>query len=130
MTTLITVFDLIISLFVLGLSLFVFRQNPTRKINQLFGLTIFTFASWIISSSLSDIAGFWGSEFGALFWARAAIIGPFWLCPLFLYFTYYFPRSSGEMRRWKKVVIFAIPAIAMFFVPTDYNVADITIKSW
>ncbi len=126
----ITVVDLTISLFVLVLSLFVFRQDPARKINQLYGLTILAFAAWIISSSLSDITGFYGSEFGALFWARAAIVGPFWLCPLFLYFTYYFPRVSGEMNRWKRLAIFAIPAIAMFFVPTGYNVGEIMLESW
>lgn len=130
MTTFITILDLSISLFVLVLSFFVFRQNPKRKINQLFGLTILAFAAWILSSSLSDITGFWGSEYLALFWAKAAIIGPFWLCPLFLYFTYYFPKATQETKLWKGVVIFSIPAVAMLFVPTEHNVVEITLKSW
>lgn len=130
MTIFITVLDLVISLFVLGLSLFVLRQNPGRKINEIFGITIFFFASWIISSSLSDITGFQGSEFWALWFARGAIIGPFIFCPLFLYFTYYFPKQGAPVSRFKFFIMFFAPVVSAMFFPTDYNVESISLETW
>lgn len=130
MTTLITVIDLLISLGVLSLAFFVLSQNPDRKINQIYGLTIFFFASWIISSSLSDITGFWGLERGALFWARAAIVGPFLFCPMFLYFTYFFPQENNPSAGWKLIAIFLLPVVSLIFAPTKYNVESVTLESW
>ncbi len=130
MTAFITIFDLVISLLVLGLGLFVLRQNPTRKINQIFSLTILSLAFWIISSSLSDISGFYGSELGALWWARAAIIGPFLFCTFFLYFTYYFPEKTGDVSSLKIFGIFLIPLVSISFFHTDYNVSSITLETW
>jgi hypothetical protein len=130
MTTLIIITDLVITLFVLTLSSFVLFRSPGRKINQIFGITIFFFALWIISSSMSDITGFWGSEYWALWWARAAIVGPFLFCPLFLYFTYFFPKKAQELSWLKIITIFFLPVISLFFAPTKYNVSEISLESW
>lgn len=130
MTTAIIIIDLSISIFVLGLGLFVLFKNPRRKINQLFGLSILFFAFWIISSSLSDITGFFGSEIAALFWARMAIVGPFLLCPTFLYFTYFFPKKNQEVGLAKLLLIFSVPVLSMIFVPTKHNVENISLEPW
>lgn len=130
MTIIITIIDLSISAFVLGLGLFVLFKDPKKKINQLFGLTIIFFASWIVSSSLSDITGFLGSEFGALFWAKAAIIGPFLLCSTFLHFTYYFPNKNQEVGWLKFIAIYSVPVLSLIFVPTKHNVESISLESW
>ncbi|MDE2001164.1 MAG: hypothetical protein KGI60_01190 [Patescibacteria group bacterium] len=126
----VTAIDLTMSLFVLVLSLFVMRQNPERKINRIFGVTIFFFASWIICSSLSDITGFQGSIFWALWFARAAIVGPFIFCALFVYFTYFFPKETHELTRWKVFALFLVPVIGVALFPTDYNVASVTLESY
>ena len=130
MTVFITITDLTISAFVLVLSLFILAREPKRKINQIFGVTIFFFASWIVCSSLSDITGFYGSVFWALWFARAAIIGPFLFCPLFVYFTYYFPRERHPLSWWKTIGLFLIPLVGVAFFPTDYNVASVTLEPW
>lgn len=130
MVILITVLDLTISLFVLVLSLFVLLRDPSKKLNQIFGITILFFSSWIISSSLSDITGFAGSTFWALWFARASIIGPLLFCPLFLYFTYYFPREIHAPTPLKTVGIFAIPVLSLFLFPTKYNVESVSLESW
>lgn len=130
MTIIITLVDLFISLFVLVLSLFVLYEDPGKKVNRIFGITIFFFASWIVCSSLSDITGFWGSEFWALWFARASVIGPFIFCPLFVYFTYYFPREESNLSTGKIIGLFLPSLAGIAFFATDYNVASITLESW
>ncbi|MBI4992259.1 MAG: hypothetical protein HZB99_03505 [Candidatus Harrisonbacteria bacterium] len=121
------IIDLVISLGLLGLGLFVIVRNRQRRINQLFGAVVLSLVGWIVSSSLSDLSP---NEWWALFWARGAIIGPFFFCASFLYFTYFFPRDGRSLSKLKTAIIFGIPVLALILVPTKYNIEKVTLYEW
>jgi len=123
--------DLFISLAVLGLALFVIMRNRDRRINQLFGGVVLSLAVWIMASSMSDLSAvLWENEIQALFWARAAIIGPFFFCAFFLYFTYFFPHDGHGLSKLKTALIFSAPVLILPLVLTQYNVESVRLKYW
>jgi signal transduction histidine kinase len=102
-------------------------QKKDSAIHQLFFLVAFNTGFWSFSSTMADVSRDYDV---ALFWARMAIIGPFFLSAAFLIFSYYFPARTGHISVAKAFAILLPSIIALLLVATPYNIESITLRDW
>src|SRR5687768_15273308 len=105
----------------------VYLRDRKSTVNQLFLMIALNLGFWTFSSTMADVSREYSS---ALFWARAAFVGPLFFAPFFLLFSYYFPKRSGDVSLTKILLIFAPCAIATVFVPTPANIVSIALMDW
>lgn len=117
----VTIFALVV------LTLIVFLKDRKNKIHQIFAAISFCIILWIVSSFLADGAL---TEQTALFWAKMAIVGPFLVCPLFLYFGFIFPKGKSPLQKRHLLLIFIPPILALALAPTGYNIESVRLESW
>jgi signal transduction histidine kinase len=111
---------------VLGLTIMVYFRDRKSIINQLFALESFSVTIWIFTVLMADTSK---TYYWALFWSKAAIIGPAFIPYFFLLFSFVFP--TGKMPTLKQTSVLFLPVI--FFVilsPTTLNVKDVKVESW
>lgn len=117
-------FLLVIGFIIIALGFFVFFKNPQRKSNLIFSLLCISLSFWVISSTAADLSN---TYYWALFWVRAAIVGPFLFGFLFLIFSYFFPNDENPSIK-KQILILTPLLFIIFLIPTKYNVESVTLK--
>jgi len=114
-------------LLALILGLIVLSKNPRNITNRVFSCFSFSIAFWIFTVAMADIS----REIGpALFWTKAAIIGPSLVAPLFLWFSLIFPVQKSKIPLKKLVLMFLPSIILIVLSPTKLNVEEVMIAEW
>lgn len=109
------------------LGLIVLFRNWRNKINRTFAILSFLYAFWVFCGFMCDSAVTDGS---ALFWAKAAIVGPILLGPFTYYFAHYFPNAKKKISYSIRAFLFVVPVALLLFVTSKYNVVSVTRKGW
>jgi len=121
-----------ISIFILTLTLLlgiiVLAHGPKKRVNQVFTLLAFAFASWIFTNLMIDILM---TKKAIFLWGRLAIIGPFFIPVLLTYFFSLFPKQNNNTRKQELLMIAILAIIAiigMAFIPTKFNIENVDIN--
>ncbi|MDZ7798489.1 MAG: ATP-binding protein [Patescibacteria group bacterium] len=112
----ISLISIIISVFLLILALIIYFRRRKNPANITLSLITLAGLIWIFTNLMVDEST---SNNSALFWSRMTILGPIFIPALFLLFTNYFPQKNKVKIKW---LLFLVPLIFLFFIPTSYNV--------
>lgn len=111
---------------VLTLGVFVLTRNNKNPVNQLFVAICLNITFWVFFSTLADVVR---DETTALFFARAAILPPFYFTFFFLVLTHYFPRPTKFTRT--RVTLYLLSTFAILpFIGTRFNIESVKLESW
>lgn len=109
------------------LGLLVLWNKRKRVVNISFALLIFSLAFWIICLLIADHIRSYNI---VLFWSKMAIVGPFLVPSLFLYFSNVFPDKEKTEFSWKESIVYILPLLFLILAPTNFNVAKLTVQNY
>ena len=110
----------------IALGLFILFKNRKNPINISFSLFVFTIAIWVFTLIFADSIKIYEQAF---LWNQLAMIGPAFIPFTFLVFVIYYLKDYKP----SKLILLTlfIPAlITLFFIPTKFNIEEITIQDW
>lgn len=114
-------------LLLLGLSIFVYRKSRSNAINIFFALFIFFISIWVFTLFFADSSSVYSV---ALFWTRAASVGPT-LGLLFLsLFSFVFPFKSRIYNPYIAAFLVALSLPVVLLFNTQYNVESVVLHTW
>lgn len=112
---------------VILIGIVVYTNNRKSVSHRLFLIVALFLGFWAFSSTMSDVMH---APKPAMFWARLAIVGPFYFPAYFLIFTHFFPKPNGTMSNRKAMLIMLPAIIVSLLVFTPFNVERIELKDW
>lgn len=115
-----------ILLILLALGIFILFKNRKSAINICFSLFVFSIALWVFALIFADSLK--GYE-QAYLWNQLAMIGPAFIPYTFLIFVIYYLKDYKLSKLYLSLLF--IPAlVTLIFIPTKYNIEEITIHDW
>ena len=118
---------LLTSFIIIFFGVIVYKRSKQRWVNRTFTALTVCISLWMLSSTLADTLV---DESAILFFSKLAIVGPILFAPFFTIFSYIFPNEKKKINKKLIALLFAPAVIALFFVPTKYNIESIQIKDW
>ncbi len=105
----------------------IFLHNPRNKINRVFLFLALSSAFWVIANFIVDYTQ--DLEL-ALIFSKLAIIGPVFLAPIILYFSFIFPKEKKKISSGKVLLMFLPTLFFLVLSPTDLNVREVSLEEW
>ena len=105
----------------LGLALLVYFKDRKNRINITFSLLIFCVAVWNFTNLMSYIT----IDNDALFWTKMAILAPLFIPAVVLYFSLIYPEKK-KLTWWHFLLIFGPGLVMLPFVPTSFNIVELS----
>lgn len=100
----------------IAIGLYILFQNRKGEINMAFcalsiSLAFWAYATQRLTYSLTPLS--------AMLWGKLVYIGPAFAAPLFYYFTFVFPKRTGNLSGTQRIFMFLLPVAAIAMLPTD-----------
>ena len=112
-------------LIALPLSIFIFTKNPKALVNRSFSIFVLLMAIWLFTNGMVDASR---TNAQALFWTKAALVGPALIPPTLLFFSAIFPTQTKPLKIINWVLLYLPAAITLLLVPTSLNVESFKFK--
>lgn len=124
---------LVIAIYVPGLAgmvyfaILAYLKSKLRRANLFLFLLILGFLAWLLANFLADIAT---THIVALFWSKAALVGPIFLPAFFLFFVLQTIRPNRPIAMgWYLLSAICIAGL-LVFVPTSQNIESVVIEAY
>src|SRR3989344_5218071 len=105
--------------FLIALPLFIFTKNPKALVNRSFSIFVLLMAIWLFTNGMVDASR---TNAQALFWTKAALVGPALIPPTLLFFSAIFTTQTKPLKIINWVLLYLPAAIRLLLVPTSLNV--------
>lgn len=110
---------------ILGIS--VLLKGPRKTSNRLLCAISLSGTFWIFTNTMADTSN---NAQTAIFWVRAAFIGPIIILPLWVWFSVVFPAQKRKLSAIK-IILFSLPALlSSFSIPGSLNIKAAKIEEW
>ena len=120
-------FPLVSAIFVFVLGFFVFTKDVQDPINRTFGLICLVFTAWLSGTVMMFIANSMNNDAMIIFWDRFVYMGVVFMPALQYHFALLITRNKPNIFLY---LAYALSAIFLFFVPTDYFVSGVFHYQW
>lgn len=115
-----------ILILLVALGLFILFKNRKSATNITFSLYIFAIAIWVFTLIFADSIKNYDQAF---FWNQMAMVGPAFIPYFFIIFVIYY-INEYKPSKIVLLLLFVPNLIVLAFIPTEYNVKEISIQDW